>query len=127
MGPVRPAYRIRTRACAPRSWADATRPFPSAISKLPHYPTATTAFQRLSYAYKTLSKPETRRMYDLGGMQRMPDGGERPAGGCSARARGEGLTGLGRAQERGRLRRTTPTWTDWCGACSTSSSTATLR
>jgi curved DNA-binding protein CbpA len=59
-----------------RRRADATRLGLSwsVFSKLPHYPTATTAFQRLSYAYKTLSKPETRRMYDLGGMQRMPDG-----------------------------------------------------
>ncbi|GAA5922698.1 hypothetical protein JCM3775_006104 [Rhodotorula graminis] len=35
--------------------------------KLPFYPPATTAFQRLSYAYETLSKPSSRRMYDLGG------------------------------------------------------------
>lgn len=54
----------------------AERPLARLFSKLPDYPSSTTAFQRLSYAYKTLSKPETRRMYDLGGMQRMPDGGE---------------------------------------------------
>ncbi|GJN90163.1 hypothetical protein Rhopal_003162-T1 [Rhodotorula paludigena] len=35
--------------------------------KLPLYPPATTAFQRLSYAYETLSKPSSRRLYDLGG------------------------------------------------------------
>ncbi|BGP17496.1 hypothetical protein JCM10213_004408 [Rhodosporidiobolus nylandii] len=35
--------------------------------KLPLYPPATTAFQRLSYAYETLSKPGSRRLYDLGG------------------------------------------------------------
>ncbi|GAA5839530.1 hypothetical protein JCM9279_005969 [Rhodotorula babjevae] len=35
--------------------------------KLPFYSPATTAFQRLSYAYETLSKPSSRRMYDLGG------------------------------------------------------------
>ncbi|GAA5874958.1 hypothetical protein JCM1840_007162 [Sporobolomyces johnsonii] len=35
--------------------------------KLPLYPPATTAFQRLSYAYETLSKPSSRRIYDLGG------------------------------------------------------------
>lgn len=36
-------------------------------SKLPHYLLATPAFQRLSFAYETLSKPSSRRMYDLGG------------------------------------------------------------
>ncbi|GAA6043376.1 hypothetical protein JCM8097_005290 [Rhodosporidiobolus ruineniae] len=35
--------------------------------KLPLYPPSTTAFQRLSYAYETLSKPSSRRIYDLGG------------------------------------------------------------
>ncbi|TNY17333.1 hypothetical protein DMC30DRAFT_406111 [Rhodotorula diobovata] len=35
--------------------------------KLPFYPPATTAFQRLSYAYETLSKPSSRRLYDLRG------------------------------------------------------------
>ncbi|GAA5849268.1 hypothetical protein JCM8547_006497 [Rhodosporidiobolus lusitaniae] len=35
--------------------------------KLPLYPPSTTAFQRLSYAYETLSKPASRRLYDLGG------------------------------------------------------------
>ncbi|GAA6050735.1 hypothetical protein JCM3770_006600 [Rhodotorula araucariae] len=35
--------------------------------KLPFYPPSTTAFQRLSYAYETLSKPSSRRLYDLGG------------------------------------------------------------
>ncbi|GAA5844853.1 hypothetical protein JCM11251_007347 [Rhodosporidiobolus azoricus] len=35
--------------------------------KLPLYPPSTTAFQRLSYAYETLSKPSSRRLYDLGG------------------------------------------------------------
>ncbi|CEQ41249.1 SPOSA6832_02952, partial [Sporobolomyces salmonicolor] len=35
--------------------------------KLPLYAPATTAFQRLSYAYETLSKPSSRRIYDLGG------------------------------------------------------------
>lgn len=36
-------------------------------SKLPHYPPATPAFQRLSYAYETLSKPGSRRLYDVDG------------------------------------------------------------
>lgn len=36
-------------------------------SKLPQYPPATLAFQRLSYAYETLSNDATRRIYDLGG------------------------------------------------------------
>jgi curved DNA-binding protein CbpA len=35
--------------------------------KLPLYPSSTPAFQRLSFAYETLSKTASRRMYDLGG------------------------------------------------------------
>lgn len=37
------------------------------LSKLPEYEPATAAFQRLSYSYETLSKPASRRLYDLGG------------------------------------------------------------
>ena len=57
---------------------------PASRSKLPHYSSSTTAFQRLSFAYKTLSKPETRRLYDLGGMQRMPDGGKKDSKGLGS-------------------------------------------
>ncbi|KWU43768.1 DnaJ-domain-containing protein [Rhodotorula sp. JG-1b] len=35
--------------------------------KLPFYAPSTTAFQRLSFAYETLSKPSSRRLYDLRG------------------------------------------------------------
>ncbi|GAA5871159.1 hypothetical protein JCM3774_006808 [Rhodotorula dairenensis] len=35
--------------------------------KLPFYSPSTTAFQRLSFAYETLSKPSSRRLYDLRG------------------------------------------------------------
>ncbi|KAM0750818.1 DnaJ-domain-containing protein [Meredithblackwellia eburnea MCA 4105] len=52
---IRRAFLSRSRVCHP--------------DKLPHYPPATPAFQRLSYAYETLSKPSSRRMYDLGGMR----------------------------------------------------------
>ncbi|KAH8929506.1 DnaJ-domain-containing protein [Atractiella rhizophila] len=33
--------------------------------KFPTYPAATSAFQKLSFAYETLSKPSSRRFYDL--------------------------------------------------------------
>lgn len=39
-----------------------------ANSKFPHYSEqATTAFQRVSLAYDTLSKPTSRRAYDISG------------------------------------------------------------
>lgn len=44
------------------------------LSKLPHYAPATPAFQRLSYAYETISKPGSRRLYDLGGGRRYDPG-----------------------------------------------------
>ncbi|KAL8276321.1 hypothetical protein RQP46_011287 [Phenoliferia psychrophenolica] len=50
---IRRAFLSRSRVCHP--------------DKLPHYPPATPAFQRLSYAYETISKPASRRMYDVGG------------------------------------------------------------
>ncbi|KAK4055350.1 hypothetical protein OIO90_003188 [Microbotryomycetes sp. JL221] len=50
---IRRAFLGRSRICHP--------------DKLPDYPAATPAFQRLSYAYETLSKPASRRIYDLGG------------------------------------------------------------
>lgn len=34
-------------------------------SKFPNYPLATLAFQRISLAYETLSKPSSRRLYDI--------------------------------------------------------------
>ncbi|SCV70202.1 BQ2448_1596 [Microbotryum intermedium] len=50
---IRRAFLSKSRLCHP--------------DKLPDYEPATPAFQRLSYAYETLSKPTSRRMYDLGG------------------------------------------------------------
>ncbi|KAM0790910.1 hypothetical protein ACM66B_004217 [Microbotryomycetes sp. NB124-2] len=50
---IRRAFLGRSRICHP--------------DKLPDYAAATPAFQRLSYAYETLSKPASRRIYDLGG------------------------------------------------------------
>ncbi|KAI5476700.1 hypothetical protein MNV49_007358 [Pseudohyphozyma bogoriensis] len=49
---IRRGFLSRSRVCHP--------------DKLPHYPQATPAFQRLSYAYETLSKPASRRLYDIG-------------------------------------------------------------
>ena len=46
-------------------------------SKLPFYAPSTTAFQRLSFAYETLSKPSSRRLYDLRGPREF-DPGEQP-------------------------------------------------
>ncbi|KAK4047332.1 hypothetical protein OIV83_005510 [Microbotryomycetes sp. JL201] len=50
---IRRAFLGRSRICHP--------------DKLPDFAAATPAFQRLSYAYETLSKPASRRIYDLGG------------------------------------------------------------
>ncbi|KAI8452319.1 hypothetical protein BY996DRAFT_6431883 [Phakopsora pachyrhizi] len=50
---IRKAYITRSRICHP--------------DKLPHHPNCTAAFQKLSYAYETLSKPSSRRLYDLNG------------------------------------------------------------
>lgn len=44
-------------------------------SKLPFYAPSTSAFQRLSFAYETLSKPTSRRMYDLRGAKGYNPGG----------------------------------------------------
>ncbi|GAA5841822.1 hypothetical protein JCM3766R1_005581 [Sporobolomyces carnicolor] len=57
---IRRGFLGRSRICHP--------------DKLPHYPPSTTAFQRLSYAYETLSKPSSRRIYDLGGMRSFETG-----------------------------------------------------
>lgn len=40
---------------------------PPPCSKFPDYPAATAAFQKVSFAYETLSKPSSRRMYDVSG------------------------------------------------------------
>lgn len=66
---IRRAYIARSRVCHPEcvalgfdeGWAD------SSDSKLPTYPPCTPAFQKLSFAYETLSKPSSRRLYDVGG------------------------------------------------------------
>ncbi|KAG0151111.1 hypothetical protein CROQUDRAFT_72282 [Cronartium quercuum f. sp. fusiforme G11] len=50
---IRKSYITRSRLCHP--------------DKLPLYPSCTPAFQKLSFAYETLSKPTTRRLYDLNG------------------------------------------------------------
>jgi len=53
---VRRAYMARCRVCHP--------------DKFPHYADeATSAFQRVSLAYETLSKPSSRRAYDLSGLR----------------------------------------------------------
>lgn len=36
-------------------------------SKFPDYPPSTLAFQKISFAYETLSKPSSRRIYDVSG------------------------------------------------------------
>jgi len=41
---------------------------PHLFSKYPSYPLATVAFQKVSFAYDILSKPSSRRMYDLHGI-----------------------------------------------------------
>lgn len=50
---IRKAYITRSRLCHP--------------DKLPLYSPCTSAFQKLSFAYETLSKPSSRRLYDLNG------------------------------------------------------------
>lgn len=47
-------------------------------SKLPFYAPSTTAFQRLSFAYETLSKPSSRRLYDLRGPREFDPGKQAP-------------------------------------------------
>ncbi|KDE04367.1 hypothetical protein MVLG_05159 [Microbotryum lychnidis-dioicae p1A1 Lamole] len=60
---IRRAFLSKSRLCHP--------------DKLPDYEPATPAFQRLSYAYETLSKPASRRMYDLGGGKALDHGAPR--------------------------------------------------
>jgi DnaJ-class molecular chaperone len=43
------------------------RPSFGSPSKLPQYQPCTAAFQKLSFAYETLSKPASRKLYDLSG------------------------------------------------------------
>ncbi|GAA5824467.1 hypothetical protein JCM10212_003544, partial [Sporobolomyces blumeae] len=62
---IRRGFLGRSRICHP--------------DKLPDYPPSTTAFQRLSYAYETLSKPSSRRIYDLGGMRSFETGAPGPS------------------------------------------------
>ncbi|CAO1629368.1 unnamed protein product [Parajaminaea phylloscopi] len=50
---VRRGFLNRSRSCHP--------------DKFPDYPPATEAFQKVSFAYETLSKPSSRRMYDVSG------------------------------------------------------------
>ncbi|PLW29379.1 hypothetical protein PCASD_21352 [Puccinia coronata f. sp. avenae] len=50
---IRKAYISRSRLCHP--------------DKLPQYQPCTAAFQKLSFAYETLSKPASRKLYDLSG------------------------------------------------------------
>lgn len=66
---------------------------PPSHSKLPDYAPATPAFQRLSYAYETLSKPPSRRMYDLGGGRSFDPGAfMRPRAASSKGSRAPKLT-----------------------------------
>ncbi|GAA5872006.1 hypothetical protein JCM16303_000943 [Sporobolomyces ruberrimus] len=76
---IRRGFLGRSRICHP--------------DKLPHYPPSTTAFQRLSYAYETLSKPSSRRIYDLGGL-RSPEPGVSSTSAADAAAADETLNGV---------------------------------
>ncbi|KAH9810577.1 hypothetical protein DFH28DRAFT_1131973 [Melampsora americana] len=60
---IRKAYITRSRLCHP--------------DKLPLYPPCTPAFQKLSFAYETLSKSNTRRLYDLNGQTSFNQSSER--------------------------------------------------
>ena len=54
-------------------------------SKFPHYAEdATSAFQRVSLAYQTLSKPSSRRAYDLSGAGAYGGGGTMGADGLDS-------------------------------------------
>ncbi|KAL9938107.1 hypothetical protein V8E36_002730 [Tilletia maclaganii] len=50
---IRRAFLNRSRVCHP--------------DKFPNYPASTIAFQKVSFAYETLSKPSSRRIYDVSG------------------------------------------------------------
>ncbi|CAO1621012.1 unnamed protein product [Sympodiomycopsis kandeliae] len=53
MDEIRRGFLNRSRSCHP--------------DKFPNYPPATEAFQKVSFAYEILSKPSSRRMYDVSG------------------------------------------------------------
>lgn len=50
---IRRGFLNRSRSCHP--------------DKFPNYPAATSAFQKVAFAHETLSKPTSRRMYDVSG------------------------------------------------------------
>ncbi|GAA5949063.1 hypothetical protein JCM3765_004000 [Sporobolomyces pararoseus] len=77
---IRRGFLGRSRICHP--------------DKLPHYPPSTTAFQRLSYAYETLSKPSSRRIYDLGGMTSFETAGPSMSSAADGAAADETLNGV---------------------------------
>lgn len=58
----------RSPLIPPRLSRTAPRGQLAALSKYPSYPLATIAFQKVSFAYDILSKPSSRRMYDLHGI-----------------------------------------------------------
>lgn len=71
---IRRAYIARSRICHPEcvpfpplSAARSSPTLGPVGSKLPTYPPCTPAFQKLSFAYETLSKPSSRRLYDVSG------------------------------------------------------------
>lgn len=77
---IRRGFLNRSRSCHP--------------DKFPNYAPATSAFQKVSFAYETLSKPSSRRMYDVSGRTdfaaAMNSGGDSSEGGTAA---GGGLAG----------------------------------
>lgn len=78
---LRRAYMARCRVCHP--------------DKFPHYAEdATSAFQRVSLAYQTLSKPSSRRAYDLSGAGACGSGGTMSADGLDSEFGDETLHGV---------------------------------
>ncbi|KAK0530164.1 hypothetical protein OC834_003403 [Tilletia horrida] len=79
---VRRAFLNRSRVCHP--------------DKFPNYPASTIAFQKVSLAYETLSKPSSRRMYDVSGRTDFASALNNPSGSSAfAAATGGGFYGSG--------------------------------
>lgn len=87
---IRRAYISRSRICHPESVVDIGGACADQLSKMPDYAEATAAFQKLSYAYETLSRPQSRRLYDLSGRSEYSAAptGRAASAGPSARPRG---------------------------------------
>ncbi|KAE8210200.1 hypothetical protein CF327_g5900 [Tilletia walkeri] len=81
---VRRAFLNRSRVCHP--------------DKFPNYPASTIAFQKVSFAYETLSKPSSRRIYDVSGRTDFAAAMNSPSGSSAfAAATGAGFGGPGAA------------------------------